>query len=65
MNYKPIVMGAIVGAASAAKIDYSSFRSWKSFRDAYTYDWGTAAWRWLQGAVIGAVGVSGLTALIP
>jgi len=48
---------------SAALVDFAAFRSWKNFHDAYAYDWPTAAWRWLQGAVVGAVTSSGLSAI--
>lgn len=60
----PIVHGALSGALSAAAIDFAAFRSWKSFHDAATYGWGTAAWRWLQGAVVGALAAAGLGGLV-
>lgn len=50
-----IFHGALAGAAAAARVDYETFLSWKSFHDAATYNWSTAAWRWFQGAVFGAV----------
>ena len=60
MMQNPIVRGAITGALSAAAVDFQAFRSWKSVEQAASYDWGTAAWRWFQGAVVGAVTAAGL-----
>lgn len=54
------VQGAIAGFLSAAVVDFAAFRAWKSFREATTYDWRTAAWRWLQGIVVGVVTAAGL-----
>ena len=56
----PIVKGAIAGAVSAATVDFAAFRAWKSFSDAATYGWITAAFRWFQGAIVGAVTAAGL-----
>lgn len=47
--------GALSGLIAAALIDFNAFRQWKSFHDMYEYQWGTALFRWLQGAVIGGV----------
>lgn len=47
--------GALYGLGAALAVDYLEFRKWKSASDALSYDWGVAAWRWLQGAVGGAV----------
>ncbi len=52
--------GAVAGALSAAWIDFAAFRSWKSFDDVWHYDWRLAAFRWLQGAVVGAVTALGV-----
>jgi hypothetical protein len=60
--HNPIVQGAIQGVLAAAVVDFSAFRKWQSFHDAATYDWGTAAWRWFQGAVVGAAAAAGLGA---
>lgn len=51
----PVVAGAISGLGGAALADYAAFRSWKSYDEALAYDWGTALWRWFQGAIGGAV----------
>lgn len=51
----PILRGALLGAAVAAAIDLQAFRSWKSFDDLKLFNWKTAAFRWFQGAVIGAI----------
>lgn len=47
--------GAFVGALSAMWIDYRVFRQWKKWSDATTYDWSTATFRWMHGAVVGAI----------
>lgn len=56
----PWVSGALTGLMSAAAIDFRAFQSWKSFHEAAIYDWQTAGWRWLQGAVVGAMSGLGL-----
>lgn len=55
-----LIAGAVSGAMAAAAADYGAFRTWKSVQDALAYNWGVAAWRWFQGAVMGAVGALGL-----
>jgi hypothetical protein len=47
--------GALAGAVAAAVVDVHAFLTWKQFHDVIAYDWGTAAFRWLQGAVSGAL----------
>ena len=42
-----------VGREGEAAFDLAAFRRWKSFDEAVSYDWGLAAWRWFQGAVVG------------
>ena len=56
----PIVHGALLGWATAAKIDYDAFKRWQNWHDAAEYGWGVATWRWVKGAAIGAVGSAGL-----
>jgi hypothetical protein len=60
--HKPIVLGALVGALAAARVDYSAFKAWRSFHEFAVYDWRTALFRWVQGAVVGAVTASGFDA---
>lgn len=60
MQY-PIVRGAVAGVASAAVVDVGAFRSWKSAQEALEYQWGIAAWRWFQGAVVGAITGAGFS----
>lgn len=50
-----ILLGALVGWGVAARVDYLAFASWKNHNEALSYDWALAVWRWVQGAVIGAV----------
>ena len=57
--HSPIAKGALSGLLGAAAVDFQAFRSWKSFNDAHNYQWAIAAWRWLQGAVVGAVSAAG------
>ena len=55
--------GAISGALSAFATDLSAFRAWKSWQDAATYDWPTAAFRWVQGAFFGVLAAFGVASL--
>ena len=57
--HSPIVRGALAGLLAAAAVDFAAFRVWKSFQDARSYHWSLALWRWVQGAVIGAVSGGG------
>ena len=61
--HHPIVKGALSGALAAASVDLAAFRAWKNVHDALTYQWSTAAFRWFQGAVLGALASAGLGAL--
>lgn len=56
----PIVVAALSGAIAAARVDFHAFKSWQSFDDASKYSWKTALFRWLQGAIVGAVMGAGL-----
>jgi hypothetical protein len=56
-----LTQGAISGLLAAAAVDFQAFRTWKSFHDAATYDWPTATFRWVQGAVVGLVTAAGLS----
>lgn len=60
--HNPVFRGAVAGAGAAAVVDLHAFLTWKKFQDALTYDWGTAAFRWLQGAVTGAITGAGFGA---
>ena len=62
--HSPAAHGALAGWLSAAATDFHAFRAWQSFKDVRAYNWGTAIFRWVQGAVIGAVSGAGLTALV-
>ena len=62
--HTPAGRGALTGLLSAAAVDYAAFRSWDDWQDFTSYSWGLASWRWLQGAVVGAVGALGLEALL-
>lgn len=58
----PVVRGAIAGAVAASAIDIQAFRSFKSATDLKTYSWSLALFRWVQGAVFGALTALGITA---
>lgn len=60
----PVVRGALSGALAAAVVDLHAFREWKNFYQVTNYDWGTAAFRWVQGAVMGGVTAAGLGSLL-
>ena len=55
-----LVKGLLTGAGAAAVVDLNAFRSWKSFDEAASYSWATARFRWLQGAILGALAGAGL-----
>jgi len=54
-----LVQSAIAGALSAALVDFNAFRTWKTFHDISTYQWSTALFRWVQGAVVGVATAAG------
>lgn len=60
----PVTRGAINGVVAAAAVDVHAFLSWRDMHEFATYNWGTAALRWVQGAVIGAVTGAGYQALL-
>lgn len=61
--HNPVAIGLVAGLLAAARIDYEAFKSWQSFHDVATYDWKTASWRWLRGAIVGAVAGLGFDSL--
>ncbi len=52
--------GALVGLLSAVWVDYRIFKRWTKWEDAMTYDWSIASFRWVHGAIVGAVTGAGL-----
>lgn len=60
---QPIVKGALAGLLSAAAVDIQAFRAFKSLNDLVAYSWGLAAFRWAQGAIVGALTAAGLGAI--
>lgn len=60
----PIVKAAIAGIVTAGAVDWQAFRSWKSAKEATTYDWATAGWRWFQGAIVGIITAGALAGLV-
>jgi len=59
----PLARSVLAGVIAAAAIDIAAFRAWKSWDDATRYDWRTASFRWVQGAVIGLLAGLGLAAV--
>lgn len=57
-----LALGALSGFGGALLIDYAEFRKWKSVQEFISYNWGVAAFRWVQGAVGGVVAAAGLAA---
>jgi hypothetical protein len=61
--HHPISRGAVAGLVAAAVVDFHAFMTWKQFDDLKQYDWGTALFRWFQGAITGAMTGAGFTAV--
>lgn len=59
--HNPIVAAVISGVLVATLIDRQAFASFKSFNDFVSYSWSLAAWRAVQGAVIGAGTATGIS----
>lgn len=55
-----IVLGALAGALTAGWVDFNAFKSWKKWDDVSKYQWSTAAFRWVQGAIVGALTATGI-----
>jgi len=62
--HNPIARGALSGLMAAAAVDLHAFLAWKSVEEFTSYSWKTAAFRWVQGAVAGAITAAGFGALI-
>lgn len=55
ITHTHVFHGVVSGIGAAAMVDYHAFKNFKSVHEAATYDWGTAVFRWVQGAVVGGV----------
>lgn len=55
-----VLAGAVSGLLAAAAVDFHAFKTWQSFSDVKSYQWQVAAFRWVQGAVMGAMAALGL-----
>lgn len=62
--HSPVGIGAVAGLLAAARIDYEAFQTWDEWRDFQTYSWSLASFRWVKGAVIGAVSAYGFAAVL-
>ena len=58
--HSPVTLGAVSGALGAAIADVHAWRSWRDAR----FNFATASWRWVQGAVLGAAGAAGIGAVL-
>ena len=58
-----LAQGALTGLLAAAAVDFHAFKAWQSFSDLKAYNWNVALFRWMQGAVIGALTSVGLGSL--
>lgn len=56
MDWNKVLTGAVSGWVAAAAIDFEAFRSWQRVEDALTYSWKIAVFRWIKGAILGALG---------
>jgi hypothetical protein len=61
--HSPAVRGAVSGVLAAAVVDLHAFLGWKNVEEFASYSWGTAALRWVQGAISGALAGAGFGAL--
>lgn len=52
------------GLLAAGAVDYHAFLTWRSWKDAAGYSWGTASFRWVSGFVIAALGASTANAVL-
>lgn len=59
----PIVTGALAGFLAATAVDFQAFRAFKSFQEFRSYSWGLAAFRAVQGIVLGVLAALGIGAL--
>lgn len=50
------LMGALSGALGAARADYMAFAKMACWTDFTSYNWGTASFRWVHGAIVGGIG---------
>lgn len=55
----PVVQGALAGFITAALVDLQAWQSWDDAR----FQIGTATFRWVQGAVLGAATMAGFQAV--
>ena len=62
--HSPLGVGIVGGILTAARVDYTAFKSWHSWHDLQAYSWGIASWRWVQGGIIGALTATGLAAVL-
>lgn len=65
VTHSIVFQGAVSGLLAAAIVDFHAFLAWKNAHDFVTYDWGTALFRWAQGAVTGALIAGGVFAIAP
>ncbi len=57
-------VGALGGLLVAIRADSESFRAWKCWADVGHFDWSIASFRYIKGAVIGALTFAGFGAMV-
>ena len=62
--HSPVGVGAVAGLLAAIRVDYEAFRAWDDWEDLRAYRWGLASFRWVKGALIGAVSALGVSAVL-
>jgi len=62
--HSPAGVGALAGLLAAVRVDYEAFRAWDEWQDLQSYQWGLASFRWVKGAVIGAISALGVSAVL-
>lgn len=48
--------GMLTGALGAARADYLAFDKMADWTEFQTYNWKTASFRWVHGAIVGGIG---------
>ena len=60
MDVNKIISGALAGLVSAVAVDLDAFKKWQSVREFQKFNWKLAAFRWLKGALAGALAAAGI-----
>lgn len=55
MNYKAILAAAFGGFLTAFTQDLAEFNRWQSIDDAIKFNWKVAIFKYVKGAILGAI----------